>query len=166
MKSFSGNAALISTSGCCSRKFVRAKALLIVAFLFFPPGIYASHNAPLWLREQNLNWQLDKTVNGVEFFYALSACQSNDAVFLKLNNTNKYPVNVSWKETFETQVEKDAEGNGGRKKMIIQPGETFEADCVNPAHKELVVLAPKAVPTYIAVISKFSYKDVTVTNAN
>jgi hypothetical protein len=166
MKSFSGNAVIVSTPGYCSRRFGRAKALLIIAILFFSPGIYASQNAPLSLPQQDLNWQLDKTVNGVEFFYALSACKGSDAVFLKLNNKNKYPVEVAWKETFQTQVEKDAEGNGGRKKMIIQPGVTFETDCINPIHKDLVVLASKAVPTYIAAISKFSYKDVTVTNAN
>ena len=166
MKSFSGNTVIIPTPGYCSRKFGRAKTLLIIAILFFSPGIYASHNYPLSLPEQDLNWQLDKTVNGVEFFYALSACKGSDAVFLKLNNKNKYPVEVSWKETFQTQVEKDAKGNGDKKKMIIQSGETFETDCINPIHKELVVLASKAVPTYVAVISKFNYKDVTVTNAN
>ena len=166
MKSFSGNTVTIPTSGYCRRKSVLGKTLLIIAILFLSPGIYASHNYPLSLPEQDLNWQLDKTVNGVEFFYALSACKGGDAVFLKLNNKNKYPVEVSWKETFQTQVEKDAKGNGDKKKMIIQSGETFETDCINPIHKELVVFASKAVPTYVAVISKFSYKDVAVTNAN
>ena len=166
MKSFSGSTVVIPPSGYCRRKSRRARILLFIAILFLSPDIYAFHNYFLPSPEQDLNWQLDKTVNGVEFFYALSACKGSDAVFLKLNNKNKYPVEVSWKETFQTQVEKDAKGNGDKKKIIIQPGETFETDCINPIHKELVVLASKAVPTYVAVISKFSYKDVAVTNAN
>ncbi len=165
MKCFSGNTVTIPASGHLDRKFVRLKIVLTIATLFLSTGLHAINPHPLSLPEPHLNWQRDKTVDGVEFFYALSACKGSDVVFLKLNNTNKYPVNVSWNEVFETQVEKNAEGNGNRKKMIIQPGETFESDCMNPVHKELVILASKAVPTYIAVISKFSYKDVTVTNA-
>ncbi len=166
MKSFSGNILLIPASGYLGRKFVRVKIVLTIVILFLSTGIHAISPHPLSLPEPYLNWQWDKTVSGVEFSYALSACKGSDVVFLKLKNTNKYPVNVSWNEVFETQVEKNAEGNRDRKKMIIQPGETFESDCMNPVHKELVILASKAVPTYIAVISKFSYKDVTVTNAN
>lgn len=166
MKCFSGNTVIIPTLGYLNRKFVRTKIVLTIVILLLSTGAHAINPHPLSLPEQYLNWQLDKTVNGVELFYALSACKGSDVVFLRLNNTNKYPVNVSWNEVFETQVEKNAEGNRDRKKMIIQPGETFESDCMNPVHKELVVLASKAVPTYIAVISKFSYKDVTVTNVN
>jgi hypothetical protein len=166
MKSLSENTVIIPASGYLGRKFVGVKIVLTIAILFLSTGIHAINPHPLPLPEPYLNWQWDKTVNGVEFSYALSACKGSDVVFLKLNNTNKYPVDVSWSEVFETQVEKNAEGNGNRKKMIIQPGEIFESDCMNPVHKELVILASKAVPTYIAVISKFSYKDVTVTNAN
>lgn len=166
MKSFSGNTVIIPASGYLGRKPGRVKIILTIIVLFLSTGIRAVNHYPLSLPEQYLNWQLDTTVNGVEFFYALSACKGSDVVFLKLNNTNKYPVNVSWKEAFETQVEKNADGNGDRKKMILQPGETSETDCISPVHKELVVPASKAVPTYVAVISKFSYKDVTVTNAN
>ncbi|HRP57698.1 hypothetical protein [Agriterribacter sp.] len=168
MKSFSGNTVIVSAPGYFSRKIGRAKIVLTIFILFLSTGIRAINHYPLPLPEQylGLKWQLDKTVKGVQFFYALSVCEGSDIVFLKLNNTNKYPVNVSWKETFETQVEKNADGNGDRKKMILQPGETSEADCISPVHKELVVPASKAVPTYVAVISKFSYKDVTVTNAN
>ena len=165
MKSFSGSTVVIPPSGYCRRKSRRAKILLFIAILFLSPDIYAFHNYFLPSPEQDLNWQLDKTVNGVEFFYALSSCSGSNAVFLKLNNKNKYAVEVSWKEGFQTQIEKDAEGKGD-KKIVIQPGETFETNCFNPVHKELVVLASKAVPTYVAIISKFNYKDVTVTNAN
>ena len=93
MKGFSDHTATIPTSGYRRRKSVLAKILLIIA-IFLSPGIYASHDYFLPHEEQEPNWQLDKTVNGVEFFYALSACKGSDAVFLKLNNLNKHAVEV------------------------------------------------------------------------
>ncbi|HTN05161.1 hypothetical protein [Agriterribacter sp.] len=148
---------------------LKVKTLLIIVIVLLSPILYASgnnHNYPLSSAEQYLNWQHNKTVGGVELYYAISLCKGGSAVFLKMNNKNRYPVEVSWKEVFETQAEKAAEGYGGVKKIIVQPGEIFESDCDNPTHKVLVVPAGNAIPTYIAVISNFNYKDVTVNKAN
>ena len=144
----------------------KAKILLVITIFLFSPALHANRSYPLSSPEQDLNWQHDKTVGGVELNYAISPCKGSSAVFLKMNNKNKYPVEVSWKEVFETQAEKAAEGYGGVKKIVIQPGETFESDCDNPTHRELVALAGVAIPTYIAVISNFNYKDVIVNKTN
>jgi hypothetical protein len=53
-----------------------------------------------------LNWQFDKTASGVDFFYAISSCDGQDVVFLKMKNKNKYSVEISWKEVFQTQLAK------------------------------------------------------------
>lgn len=166
MKGFFKHAAFMHSALHCS---ARVNTLLIIAIAFLSPLLYASgnnHNYPLFLAEKNLNWQHDKTVGGVELFYAISSCKGSSAVFLKMNNKNKYPVEVLWKEVFETQAEKAAEAYGGLKKIVIEPGETMASDCDDPTHKALVVLAGNAIPTYIAVISNFNYKDVTVNKAN
>ena len=144
----------------------KAKILLVITIFLFSPALHASRSYLLSSPEQDLNWQHDKTVGGVELYYAISPCKGSSAVFLKMNNKNKYPVEVSWKEVFETQAEKAAEGYGGVKKIVIQPGETFESDCDNPIHRELVALAGNVIPTYIAIISNFNYKDVTVSKTN
>ena len=164
MKSFYENITTMPSFPYYSRK---AKIFLIITIFLFSPALHANNSCLLSSSpEQDLNWQLNKTAGGVELYYAISPCKGSSAVFLKMNNKNKYPVEVSWKEVFGTQAEKAAEGYGGVKKIVIQPGETFESDCDNPTHRELVALAGVAIPTYIAVISNFNYKDVIVNKTN
>lgn len=166
MKSFFETVTIMASTPYGSPK---GKTLLIIITLLLSPLLHTfsnNYNDPLSSPEQDLNWQHDKTVGGVELFYAISPCKGSSAVFLKMNNKNRYPVEVSWKETYETQAEKAVEGYGGVKKIVVPPGETFESDCGNPTHKALVVLAGNAIPTYIAVISNFHYKDVTVNKTN
>ncbi|MFT3705755.1 MAG: hypothetical protein QM802_25525 [Agriterribacter sp.] len=109
-----------------------------------------------------LNWQLDKTVAGVDFFYAISSCNGDNVVFLKMNNKNQYSVEVSWKEVFQTQLAKDKEGLAGAKKIVLAKGETLESDCDHPTQPSLLIHSSQVDPTYVVTISKFNYKDVSV----
>lgn len=135
---------------------------LIFLSLFLFPGYGKCFSTP----SQDLDWKLGQTVGGVEFYYAITSCKGSSTVFHKINNKNAYPVQIAWKEVFDTQAEKSVEGYNGQKKLVVQPGETYETDCINPTHKALVTLASSAIPTYIATITKFNYKDVTVIRMN
>lgn len=110
----------------------------------------------------DLNWQLDKTVSGVDFFYAKSSCDGHDVVFLKMKNKNKYSVEISWKEVFQTQLARDKEGFSGTKKIVVPPGEMLESDCTHPSNPALLILSSQVDPTYIVSITKFNYKDISV----
>ncbi|MFT3947309.1 MAG: hypothetical protein QM763_10075 [Agriterribacter sp.] len=114
---------------------------------------------------QNLNWQLGTTTNGVEFYYAISKCNTENIVFLKMKNKNNYNVEVRWKEVFQTQLEANKEP-GVEKKIILKPGETSESDCVNITHPELVIFSAQINPTYMVTISKFNYKDISISKIN
>lgn len=144
----------------------KAKTLLIITILMFSSAVRANNSSLPLSANQYLNWQYDKTVGGVDLFYAISSCKGSSVVFLKMNNKNKHAVEVSWKEVFDTQTQKAVEGYGDMKKIVVQPGETFESDCDNPTQKALVVFAGNAIPTYIALISNFNYKEVTVNKIN
>ncbi|MCC6289018.1 MAG: hypothetical protein IT249_14130 [Chitinophagaceae bacterium] len=136
--------------------------VLIIAFFSFSPKGYSK----LFLEmPQNLNWQLETTVNAVEFYYAISKCNTETVVFLKMKNKNNYNVQVSWKEVFQTQLEKDKETGTG-KKIIIPPGETFESDCTNIIHPELVIFSSQINPTYVVSILKFNYRNIVISKAN
>jgi len=148
----------------------RCSKLLMLSALLIPSSTITAGDY-FWqasLPSHDLNWQLDKTVNGVQFFYAIAACngKNGDVVFLKMNNKNAYAVEVLWKEVFQTQMEKEVESYRGEKKIILQPGETFESDCSNATHKELLIIAQQAFPTYLATISKFNYKEISVKKVN
>ncbi|HEX5024050.1 MAG TPA: hypothetical protein VFV68_02210 [Agriterribacter sp.] len=147
---------------CCNKLLMLCVWLVVCSGT--TAGDYFYHASP---PSHDLNWHLDKTVNGVQFFYAIAACngKNGDVVFLKMNNKNTYAVEVLWKEVFQTQMEKVAEGRGGEKRIILQPGETFESDCNHASHKELLIIAQQAFPTYLATISKFNYKEISVKKA-
>ncbi|PVD49476.1 hypothetical protein DC498_24730 [Terrimonas sp.] len=139
----------------------RIYLVIIIVFSFFFKS-YSNAFLPL---PQNLNWQLETTVNGVEFYYAISKCNTESVVFLKMKNKNNYNVQVSWQEVFQTQLEKNKE-TGTEKKVTILPGETFESDCANISHPELVIFSSQINPTYVVSISKFNYKNIKISKAN
>ena len=145
-------------------KYLRFCHLYVILplLIFSAPKVRASPPQPQIIQAV-IQWQLDKTVGGVEFYYAISTCNKENVVFIKMNNKNSYSVEVSWKEVFQTQLEKNKEGFAGTKKITISSGETFESDCNNIRQPQLVVLAGQISPTYIATISGFSFKDISVT---
>jgi hypothetical protein len=142
-----------------------AYTFLVVVFLM----LSASHVFSMCMRNTQpaeLNWQLDKTVNGVDFFYAMSSCDGHDVVFLKIKNKNKYSVEITWKEVFQTQLAKDKEGFSGAKKIVLPPGEMAETDCAHPSNPALRILSSQVDPTYVVSITKFNYKDISVIKMN
>lgn len=146
--------------------------LYMVAIIVLATSVsFRLHNNKIthsYLSTQNqhsINWQLDATVDGVQFYHSISGCNGRKVVFLKFDNTNKYKVNVSWKEVFTTQEGPHIEGVQGQKEVLLSPGKTLETNCENSIHKELVILPEQVNPTYVANISKFEYKDISVTKA-
>jgi len=138
-----------------------AIALLLLA----PTWLLAQKNVPAQQTDE-VKWQLDATVDGVQFYHAMGNCNNSNVVYLKMNNTNKYTVNISWKEVFTTQWAKDKEGFAGTKTLLVKPGEIAEKNCAHPAIKQLLTLGGEVDPTYIADISKFDFKGIIVTKAN
>ena len=142
-----------------------SSVLVLVVMMLSPTWLLAQKNSPP-KQSDVLKWQLDATVDGVQFYHAMGACNNANVVFLKMNNTNKYTVNVSWKEMFTTQWAKDKDGFAGTKTLMVKPGEIAERNCANPANKQLLTLSGEVDPTYIANISKFDFKDIIVIKAN
>ncbi|NTS42361.1 hypothetical protein HRG84_15780 [Flavisolibacter sp. BT320] len=112
-----------------------------------------------------IDWQLDATVNGVEFYHAITECGGRKIVFLKVNNKNAYKVNVSWKEVFTTVEGKEVAGAEAQKTLQLPTGEAFETSCETMTRKELVILPERVTPTYVVKIAKFNYKDIAVSRA-
>lgn len=156
--------------GAFSRRTNRNKlltsALLLIFFFsnsfFITPANLKTSTAK---NHYTVDWQLDKTVAGVEFYHSISTCNGKSVVFLKLVNTNSYSVKASWKELFTTQFDKQVEGYRGKKNLVLSPGETSETSCSTARHKELVVLSSQITPTYDAEISNFSFKDISVSKS-
>lgn len=112
-----------------------------------------------------INWKLDATLSGVEFYHAIMECNGRNVVFLRLNNKNNYKVAVSWKEEFATrQLENRTAGHSGRKQMVLFPGETLQENCSSTQCEDCLIVPEKAIPSYKADIIDFAYKDITVNN--
>ncbi len=114
------------------------------------------------MQVNSVTWILDKTVSQVDFYYTFKECDGQKTVFLKFNNNNSFPVKISWTEVFSTQLEKGKQGAAGQKSIVIPPGISSYSDCSNNSHKEYVTSPSQVSPTYVAVISKFEYRNVTV----
>jgi hypothetical protein len=113
----------------------------------------------------DVDWQLDATVSGVQFYHSITGCNGKKVVFLKFVNTNNYQVKIAWKEVFATQADQKVEGFLGQKKLLLSPGETSETDCENARRKECLILPSQVSPTYNADILKFDYKEITVSKS-
>lgn len=135
--------------------------LLLLLLLFTSNDTVSSVTSPA-PSYQDIEWKLDSEVKGVEFYHAIAKCKDHSAVLIKLVNKNNYRVNVGWKEVFDTQNEKGVEGFLKNKKISIAPGETSEKNCDRATKKELVTQSHEVNPSYLADISRFSFKDITV----
>ena len=152
------------------RKWTQSFSLLL--FLLFFSGFSFANRSPhplhLMKKQQSavvVDWQLDATVNGVEFYHAVVECGGRNVVFLKLNNKNGYKVNATWKEVFTTREGKELVGEQGQKKVLLSTGEIVETSCENINRKELVILPEQVHSAYVVSIAKFQYKDITVSRA-
>ena len=112
-----------------------------------------------------IDWKLDHTIGGVEFYHAIAECGGKKVVFLKMNNKKNYKVNVSWKEVFTTEDNIQVEGAQGQKNILLSTGENMEMSCDNISRKELIIFPEQVDPTYIIKILKFNYKNIMVSKA-
>ena len=135
-------------------------AVFLFSFIPHNEGIITTSN------EISGEWILDKTVNNVECYYMRTECNGKIAVFLKFINKNNYKVKIGWKETITTQLEKNANGFGGPKQIVLSKLETAENNCKVTKFKEGRILPEDVSPTYIADIKAFEFTDIKVVKAN
>lgn len=135
---------------------------LIVLFVFlFPSYLMAQTNSPN-KKTATINWQLNATVDGVEFFHAITECSGSNVVLLKFNNKNDHPVKISWKEKFTTQLDVNKEGAAGQKELVIAKGVTMPAGCDDNTRKKNVITGFDVQPHYVARISSFEFVEISV----
>lgn len=130
--------------------------------------ILASFNGPEVLYQmppQQVEWQLDTTLEGVQFFHASIACNGKQAVIIKFNNQNNYPVQVSWKEILTDEGNQRHESAAGIKKLVINPGETAASGCNENRNRQLLVLPDQSVVTHAIRITQFQFRDLIVSKA-
>lgn len=107
-------------------------------------------------------WIFDKTVNNVEFYHMIIECGGKNVVLLKFNNKNGYKVKVSWKQGFDTQLEKHTKGTE-HKHFVLSKGEMVQGSCGSAKFREGFISPEQITPTYIADIQNFEYIDIKVT---
>lgn len=139
---------------------MKQKKILPIVFLLLSNLLFAQGQEKL--PDKTDVWIFDKTVDNVEFYYRLMDCTGQKVVFLKFINRNTHNVKISWKESFDTQTQKQIEGFRGRKHLVIGNGETSQTGCTDRRFRECLVLPEDADPTSIVQIVKFSYKEITV----
>ena len=138
---------------------------LLFATFSFSSDPAVSHTLKRQQATGAIDWKLDATVNGVEFYHAIVECGGRNIVFLKVNNKNNYRVNVTWKEVFTTPGGQEIVGAQEQKKLLLSTGEIFENNCENMSRKELVIFPEQVHASYVVKIAKFNYKDIAVSRA-
>ncbi len=138
-------------------RLVMLLALFVFCIAFVAPGNKAA--------VKDDGWVFHQTVINVDFYHMLANCDGKKVVLLKFNNRNNHKVKVSWKEVFSTQFNKDVEGFAGKKILTVAPGETFASGCGDTKNKDLLILPAQVVPTYIAEIAAFEFKELKVSSA-
>ncbi|MGZ8544238.1 MAG: hypothetical protein ACXWV0_03035 [Flavisolibacter sp.] len=112
------------------------------------------------------NWQLDATIDGVSFYHSIVQCNGSNVVLLKFENKNNYPVKVTWKEVFTTQIETKKEGFSGSKELVLAKGTTLPVACSDAADKKKIIRSSDVSPAYVAEISAFEFSKITVNKIN
>ena len=110
------------------------------------------------------NWTQDQTLNGVKCYHKIEQCNGVNVVFLKFDNTTNGILYISWKEVFNTQLENNIEGWKGVKQMTLAPGVTEQSNCSDNRTPSCLLVPLDASPAYPAVISNFSFSNLSVTS--
>lgn len=150
----------------CSLFFVTVSVLFFSnAYAFYPQQSTPVFQHALYLPPdaRPADWIYDKTVDNVECYHMITACEGKKVVLLKFNNKNSGAVKVTWKEVFKTQMEQKREGYAGKKQLLIPAGETAASGCADSKNKELLISSSQVAPTYAAEIQSFEYKEIQVT---
>ena len=133
------------------------KSLLFCLLLLVSAGAFAGDDS----KAEKLDWKLDATVKGVQFYHAVSDCSGRQVAFLKFVNNNSYAVNVSWKESVKTQLRTEENLLRGGQQLSLPPGETLADNC--SANCKACMLVSEAIdPTYVAQIVSYSFKNISV----
>lgn len=142
-------------------------ALFGICLFFLPCSLLAQKKASV-NSANDPAWQLDASVNGVDFYHAMSDCDGKKVVLLKFDNKNKSSVTVSWKEKFTTQLETKVIGAKGKKEMIIPSGITVPSGCgeTNKSRRPAVITGFDVQPHYVAEIRVFEFVDISVQPTN
>jgi len=109
------------------------------------------------------NWQLKSSMNGVQFFSALTNCNGNPAVILKFVNTTQNEMKISWKEAFQVKESTTkTEAFYGAKELVVLPGDTYATGCSEVKNRKCLILPEDAIPTQKVTITDFEFRDITV----
>lgn len=116
------------------------KSSLIQFFLFvISLNLFAQTNTgwlPIGLSASGKNMQ-----NGVEAFYQLGKCNSEDIICIKFINNNNFGVNMEWNDAVFTMEHKWISNvkTEKRKCLTLGQGETVSGDCKKNKNSELRV---------------------------
>lgn len=133
------------------------KSLLLCLLLLVCAGAFASKDG----NAEKLDWKLDATVKGVQFYHAVSTCGGRQVTFLKFVNQNSYAVNVSWKESVKTQLRTEENLFRGGQQLSLPPGETLADNC-SATCKACMLTSEEIDPTYPAQIVSYAFKNISV----
>lgn len=109
------------------------------------------------------NWQLKSSVNGIQFYSAITNCNGSPAVILKFVNTTQNELKISWKEAFQVKGSAEKiEAFYGEKELTIAPGETAATGCAEVKNRKCVILPQEAIPTQKVTITDFEFREIKV----
>lgn len=137
-------------------------SIVLLILLFLLPGYLIAQRTVAEKSLPEKNWQLSATVNGVDFYYSIEKCGDQKAVFLKVNNRNKYNVQLTWEELVTTQAVDKTKAFTGPKKLVILPGAVEALDCSETNNRPLLILPIDVSPAYAVQIKKFEFSNISV----
>jgi hypothetical protein len=105
--------------------------ILFFTFFFLSLFLAVAQNNDAWAPVK-LDVAGHNIVNGVEVSFQKSMCNGEEVIFVKFNNSNKFPVTIKWYDAILTQangwVKKD--GSTPKKTLNIDAGKEIKGDCV------------------------------------
>jgi hypothetical protein len=135
--------------------------LTSIILLYLPNTVSAQSTAAN--KQAVINWKLDTTVNGVDFYHAIVDCNSEKVVFLKFHNKNNKATKVYWNESFVVQKNTtQKQGPFKQKQLTLLPGEMSQTNCNQVRVKELLTYPDQTTPVYDAHILNFSFQNIKV----
>ena len=162
-----------------NRKFTKNKvglffmifALTLFVFSFFIS--FSSVSSPAYASIYNIEttraddlshakWILDNEEQQVEFYHCLINCGGKAVVFLKFNNKNDHPVNISWKGVLTVSEGIAKENTFSKKELLIPPGITTPADCTEAVNKLMILLPSNVATVAMQQWVDYSFKEVRV----
>lgn len=136
-----------------NRKFAAMLAFFVV--LSISAFAFSQNNTPAW--------KLNASINNVDFYYSISVCNGKQVVFLRFVNKNTKAATITFKEALKTSAGTEEASIEGKKKIVIQPGETFAQSCSENNCNDCMLLPERAVPTHKINVQDFVFKEIKIT---